>query len=260
MKLRVSILLLFTLALPQLAQADPLNNGALGLIAYFVLGLLVLAVALAGLSAWTYRQPGARGPYWVQFVPLGLSVLLGSWLHFSLDGHGLPLLGSFNPLLDLCLPLAAWLNAVSLARDSESPARQRLWAGLAAVALQQGLLQVGQQLFLRFYGPPGFGDDAGRQLTLLALGLGSSVLAWVVVLRQLLQPALWQPLWQTPAVGAAFAGGVFLLRLFFFLAQHDSAFGPPPLAIIFWNMLRLAMLTWIAGVGALLLTRRVDYQ
>lgn len=241
------------LLVPLLAQADPLNNGALGLIALVGLAALGLAVGAVALTGWAYLRPTARGVYWAQFGPLALCLVVGLWLDVRLDGSGLPFLGRYNPLLSLCLPLAAWLNGVTLARRAAHERTRRLWVGVAALALTQLLLLL-PHFFLERYLLGHMGDGLPLQTGYQVLAFAGGVAGWAVVARQVGHPALWQPQWRTPAAGAAVAAGFFLLHLAYFFWGLSPVVRPDGLTAVGlgWGVLRSAGLTWAAGVLALL--------
>jgi len=241
---------------PLLAQADPLNNGVLGLVAYFSLGLLVLAVGTTALTSWAYRRPDARGVYWAQFLPLLLCLILGVWLDRSFNGGNLPLLGNLNPLLSVCLPLAAWLNGVTLARRATAETPRQVWVGVAALGLVQLLLVLPRFYLQRHLFDGGEGAlplQSAYQLLTIVLGIAS----WAIVVRQVAHPSLWQPVWRTPAIGAAVGAGFFIVHMAYFFWQLPVGIQPDFLTPIGfgWGVLRSAGLTWVQGVLALLATK-----
>jgi hypothetical protein len=257
------LLLLALLLLPVLAQADPLNNGALRVLGLVVLCLLGLFGTTLGLTFWAYFRPTARVLFWVQLLLLGGCLWLGVLQERYARG-ALPLLGDYNPLLQVCVPLGVWLNGVTLARSANRVGVRLFWVSVAVSALLH-LLTLLPYAWLNSYSrhfilptqSPGL-----WQAAYLLLALVAGICSWWVVLRQVAspsvpQPSLWLPWWRPPAVGALVGIGYFAIHMSFVLGPHAGIVLGMPWLQLLQAALKGAVVNWIAGVIALRLTRPI---
>lgn len=238
------------LLLPLLALADPLNNGALGVLVYVALFLAGLALLSPLLTVWSYFRPHFRVLYVLQLVLLAVGLWCGGKMNYVFRGEEFPLLGRFNPLWEVAMPVSIWLNAVMLARRARRDSARLVWGVVAVLALYH-LLLVAPYAFLTASGWQWGAARAwaliGYQLLMLALLMSS----WWGVLRQLGWLVLfWHPWWRAPLV---FAGIELSYRVAdwamtnFFTHNLVLGLGEGPLL--------QAALSWIAGVVALRLVR-----
>jgi hypothetical protein len=236
--------------LPLLAQADPLNNGALGLIVYAALFLMSLALLSPLLTVWSYLRPSSRGLFALQLLLLALALWAGGGMHYAFRGQDWPLLGRFNPLWELAVPLGVWLNGSMLARRARHEAARVVWTAVAVLALGNLLVMMPFALLLHLF-PQGGGLDAWVQMVYRVVVLVLLIASWCVVLRQVGRPvALWQPWWRAPLVftGVSFANYLCDLVL-------TNVYTHYFMLSLEWGEVLQAVLNGVAGMVALRLTQ-----
>jgi hypothetical protein len=248
-------LLSLLLLTPSLAHADPLNNGALGVlgfIAMLALGFVGLTLLLVVLAS---RRPASRE------LQVAQVLLLALFIYFSLTKYRaiISLLGTgVEAGLPAVIPFALLLNGLAQAKRTQLAGVCRAWLGLA-VAGSTGLLWVGVDVFrLDELWQPDLQNAVLRTLWTLAMALPIQVIGWIAVLgllRRYPAPAatLWHPWWATPTAAAGIAVVYHLLNILHLL-------GLPYMVNLDWDalgpsVLLTASVCWLAGVITLRFVR-----
>ena len=253
-------LLATALLLPQLAHADALS--ALGYVYVFLAMLALFATVTLTLMVASYLLPRWRWLHWVQLVLFGMSVGLGLLTYGESLSDGWLFFGSFNPLLEFCLPVGAWLNAVVWARRARHDAARLWWVGVAVLALH-ALLMLAPGVAARYY----FRQDGSSvplvQGVYLVVSLVMGIMSWAVVWWQL-PPAVRVPVkqvwWRAPAVAAAVALLYLAVSLKVMLNHQER--GMPSISMpwesIIVQALQSLVFSWVVGVVALRLLPAPD--
>jgi hypothetical protein len=207
------------LLVPQLAQADPLNNfGEVLLIGSSVLGLMLAALLLL-LVIWWYRQPARSGLRAGGFALLVPSVGVLLFLSNYRDELRSPF--TLAPeLLEAAVWASAWLGAITFARKARQEGSRRTWTAVAVVAVAMLLfMPIGwvQQAFLNGGGDYHVFNSLAYQVGIRVVGAAVGLAGWWLVLRQiasfpLLDVAVRRFWWLVPALAAG-------LDLAFYAAQ-----------------------------------------
>lgn len=243
------------LLLPLLAQADPLNNGALGVIVYAALFIVGLVLFSPLFTLWSYLRPSSRVLFALQLLLLALSLWIGGGMHYAFRGQDWPLLGRFNPLWEIAVPLGVWLNGVRLARRARHEAARLVWTAVAVLALSNLFMIAPFALLLKLF-QQGDSIDASLQMVYRVVAMVLLIASWSVVLRQLGRPAgLWQPWWRAALVfaGVGFANHLFDVVLTNVYTQFI-------MLSLEWGAVLQAVLNWVAAVVALRLTRPAEHR
>lgn len=237
------------LVLPLLAQADPLNNGALAVLTYAALALVALVALTLLLLVLAFLFPQRKGLQIVQGVFLVLFALF-----YLLGERLLHFLGNpVNTTLSALLPLGLLLNGLTQARQARGLLACRVWAGVAVIGCTGLLWILVALLHLDQLWQPDLSSIAWRTLWHLSLALPVDIGGWLLVLlllRRHLLPAtaLWQPWWAAPASAAGITAVYYVFNtLRVFLMPNVS----PDLVALLPSILVTAGTCWLAGVAML---------
>ncbi|TDN36475.1 hypothetical protein E4631_18875 [Hymenobacter sp. UV11] len=212
---------------PLLARADALDG------AFMMLKLLAAVWGLAFLlmlfSLLAYRQPASQPLRLLNYVGVGLSVLLGlAWLFVFSRGQSAGSISGFgdaNPFLSLSLPFAAWLGGAHYAATATQP-RARQWGVAVAVAGAQPTISALLSLATRWLMPAAINFGlVGLAYVWWLVGLLVSVGVWWLVLgqaqrRQPLGWHEWRPILLVPVL-ATVLSTVYTYLQFLVLAQGE---------------------------------------